>query len=47
VNKYIQSATLDGKPLITPWFSHAQLMAGGILRLEMGPKPNTRWGAAG
>lgn len=44
VNKYIQSATLDAKPLTTPWFSHEALMAGGTLRLEMGPKPNRHWG---
>ncbi len=46
VNKYIQSAKLDGKPLNTPWFTHAQLMAGGKLELEMGPKPNKTWGVS-
>ncbi|HXB05707.1 MAG TPA: GH92 family glycosyl hydrolase [Puia sp.] len=46
VNKYIQSARIDGKPLTTPWFTHAQLMAGATVELEMGPKPNTLWGAA-
>jgi predicted alpha-1,2-mannosidase len=45
VNKYIQSAKMDGKPLNTPWFTHAQLVAGGHLELEMGPKPNKLWGA--
>jgi putative alpha-1,2-mannosidase len=44
VNKYIQSASLNGKPLNTPFFSHQDLMAGGTLRLEMGPKPNKHWG---
>jgi predicted alpha-1,2-mannosidase len=44
VNKYIQSASFNGKPLSTPWFSHEDLMAGGTLHLEMGPKPNKRWG---
>jgi predicted alpha-1,2-mannosidase len=44
VNKYIQSATLDGKPLDTPWFTHAQLADGGTLELIMGPKPNKKWG---
>ena len=44
VNKYIQSASLNGKPLDTPFFSHQDLEAGGTLRLEMGPKPNRRWG---
>jgi predicted alpha-1,2-mannosidase len=44
VNKYIQSATMDGKELRTPWFTHRQLMNGGSLVLEMGPKPNKSWG---
>jgi len=46
LNKYIQSATLDGKPLNTPWFTHAQLEAGGTLELVMGPTPNKQWGHA-
>lgn len=44
VNKYIQRAKFDGKELDTPWFTHAQLTAGGTLELEMGPKPNKSWG---
>jgi len=44
VNKYIQSARFDGKPLDSPWFTHEQLNAGGKLELEMGPKPNKNWG---
>ena len=44
-NKYIQSATLDGKPLLKPWFYHSQLVDGGELVLEMGPKPNLSWGS--
>ena len=43
-NKYIQSAKFNGKVIDTPWFTHEQLMAGGKLELEMGPKPNKRWG---
>jgi predicted alpha-1,2-mannosidase len=38
-NKYIQSATLNGKVLSTPWFSHEDLINGGKLELEMGDKP--------
>ncbi|MBR4755805.1 MAG: GH92 family glycosyl hydrolase [Bacteroidales bacterium] len=38
-NKYIQSATLNGKPLEGPWISHEDIMAGGRLVLEMGPVP--------
>ncbi|NII26842.1 glycoside hydrolase family 92 protein [Pseudoflavitalea sp. X16] len=44
VNKYIQSARMNGKELNTPWFTHEQLMNGGHLELEMGPKPNKAWG---
>ncbi len=44
VNKYIQRATMNGKVLNTPWFTHEQLMNGGHLELEMGPKPNKAWG---
>jgi len=44
VNKYIQSAKLNGKLLNTPWFTHDQLLSGGHLELEMGPKPNKQWG---
>lgn len=44
VNKYIQSAKFDGKPLNVPTFTHEQLTAGGTLELEMGPKPNKLWG---
>jgi predicted alpha-1,2-mannosidase len=44
-NRYIQSATLDGKPLNKPWFYHAELVDGGSLMLEMGPEPNLNWGS--
>jgi len=44
VNKYIQSARLNGVVLNTPWFTHQQLISGGKLELEMGPKPNKDWG---
>ena len=43
-NIYIQSATLNGKPLARSWFTHAELTAGGELRLKMGPQPNPQWG---
>ena len=45
VNKYIQSARINGAELRSPWFTHRQLMDGGTLELEMGPKPNKQWGA--
>lgn len=44
-NRYVQSATLDGKPLTKPWFYHEDLVDGGTLVLQMGPKPNMQWGS--
>lgn len=44
INKYIQRARWNGRELKTPWFTHAQLISGGTLELEMGPKPNKSWG---
>jgi predicted alpha-1,2-mannosidase len=44
INKYIQRARMNGEELTTPWFSHEQLVKGGVLELEMGPKPNKSWG---
>lgn len=43
-NKYIQKAWLNGKELDKPWFTHEQLMKGGILRLQMGSYPGKNWG---
>ncbi|HEX4136375.1 MAG TPA: GH92 family glycosyl hydrolase [Bryobacteraceae bacterium] len=45
-NKYIQSASLNGKPLDKPWFQQSDIANGGTLLLEMGDKPNTQWGSA-
>jgi len=45
-NKYIQSATLNGKPLGRPWFRHQDIAEGGTLALEMGNRPNKQWGSA-
>ena len=45
-NTYIQSATLNGKPFDRPWITHPEVTAGGTLELQMGPTPNTNWGAA-
>ena len=42
-NKYIQSATLNGKEWNKSWFSHDDLMSGGKLVLVMGSKPNKTW----
>jgi hypothetical protein len=43
---YIQSATLNGKPLNRAWITRAEVTAGGTLKLEMGPKPNPDWGSS-
>jgi predicted alpha-1,2-mannosidase len=43
-NKYIQSATLNGKELTKPLFTHEELVKGGTLVLEMGQRPNKLWG---
>jgi predicted alpha-1,2-mannosidase len=45
-NVYIQSATLNGKPLAKTYITQDELAAGGTLRLTMGPNPNTKWGTA-
>jgi len=45
-NKFIQSATLNGKEWNKPWISHETIEAGGILTLTMGSKPNKSWGSA-
>jgi predicted alpha-1,2-mannosidase len=43
-NKYIQSATLNGKPLEKTWFRHGDIKTGGTLVFQMGPEPNKNWG---
>ncbi|MEG0560611.1 MAG: GH92 family glycosyl hydrolase [Muribaculaceae bacterium] len=43
-NKYVQSATLNGKVLNEFYFSASELLKGGELILEMGATPNTSWG---
>jgi predicted alpha-1,2-mannosidase len=45
-NPYIQSATLDGRPITRSWISHDEITAGGSLVLMMGPKPNKAFGSA-
>ena len=45
-NKYIQSATLNGKPLNRPWITHEEVKNGATLILNMGSRPNKEWGAA-
>ena len=42
-NCYIQSVTLNGKPLHCAYITYEQIMAGGELVFTMGSKPNKRW----
>lgn len=44
-NKYIQSATLNGKEWNKPWFSHSDIENGAKLVLVMGNTANKAWGA--
>ena len=43
-NKYIQAATLNGKELKGPWFTHDDLIDGATITLHMGKYPNKNWG---
>ena len=43
-NKYIQSATINGKPLTRAWITHKEIIDGAELELQMGPRPNKKWG---
>ena len=42
-NPYVQSATLNGKPLERFWIRHSEILAGGELVFRMGPAPNRAW----
>ncbi len=41
---YIQSATLNGKPLNRSWLNYDEIARGGKLIYEMGSDPNKNWG---
>ena len=43
-NKYIQSVKLNSEDWDKPWFSHDDLLKGGVLELKMGDKANKKWG---
>jgi putative alpha-1,2-mannosidase len=45
-NKYVQSATLNGKTWNKPWMKNSDIVNGGKLTLVMGPRPNKSWGSA-
>jgi predicted alpha-1,2-mannosidase len=41
---YVQSAALGGEPFDRCFLRHDEIMRGGRLAFERGPKPNTAWG---
>lgn len=43
-NRYIQSVTLNGKPLMRNWLSHEEITKGGTLVITAGAQPNKSWG---
>ncbi|MEA3444611.1 MAG: GH92 family glycosyl hydrolase [Bacteroidota bacterium] len=44
-NIYIQSAKLNGKEYTRSFITHSDILQGGTLVFEMGPKANKEWGA--
>jgi putative alpha-1,2-mannosidase len=42
-NKYIRSATLNGRPLDRCYITHAEIVAGGTLSFQMADTPNRAW----
>jgi predicted alpha-1,2-mannosidase len=44
-NKYVQSATLNGKEWNNAWINHSDIINGGVLVMKMGPKANRNWGS--
>jgi predicted alpha-1,2-mannosidase len=45
-NIYIQSAKLNGKKYDKNYFTHDDVMGGGVLEVIMGPRPNALWGSS-
>jgi putative alpha-1,2-mannosidase len=44
-NRYVQSATLNGKPLTEPFLKHSDIANGSTLVFVMGARPNKKWGS--
>jgi predicted alpha-1,2-mannosidase len=40
---YVQSASLNGRPMSRAWIRHSEIAAGGVLTFAMGPDPNKQW----
>ena len=47
INRYIQSATLNGKTFNRSYLWHQEIVDGGELILHMGPEPNEEWAREG
>lgn len=45
-NKYIQSATLNGKAYTKSYFNHNEIVNGSTFVFQMGDQPNKNWGQA-
>lgn len=45
-NVYIQSATLNGRPIDKAYLTHDALEQGGTLKFVMGPTPNKSWASS-
>jgi putative alpha-1,2-mannosidase len=43
-NVYIQSATLNGRPLNRCWLNYQEIVSGGTLSVVLGSQPNRNWG---
>ncbi len=43
-NLYVQSVSLNGRPLDRTWIGHDEIQAGGELHFVMGTEPNLTWG---
>jgi predicted alpha-1,2-mannosidase len=44
-NRYIQSASINGKRSTRSWISHAELIQGGSIVFRMSSAPNRNWGS--
>jgi predicted alpha-1,2-mannosidase len=44
---FVRGVWLNGQALDKCWIEHRQILAGGVLRFQLGPKPNTEWGTSG
>ena len=42
-NKYIQSATINGKPWNKSWFAHDDIKDGAVIEFVMGDRANREW----